>query len=74
MVEDPGNRDAPAGYVYVCMACGKMSKDIFGYKRISKGWDESCMMNSMLVNEKLLELSEDGGQVVALRSENKDGS
>ena len=43
-----GNKDAPEGHVYVCMACGKQSNDKYGFKAISYGWDESCMMNAVL--------------------------
>jgi len=32
--------------VFVCLACGKQSKDRYGDKPISYGWDESCMLNS----------------------------
>lgn len=34
------------------MACGKRSKDEFGYKAIDYGWDESCMLKCELVTEK----------------------
>lgn len=33
--------------VFVCCACGKRSKDRFGYEKIDRGWDESCMLNSV---------------------------
>jgi hypothetical protein len=47
--------------VLVCLACGKMSKDKYGYQPMSAGWDVSCMMNSrkfyldklVVVKEKL---------------------
>jgi len=41
-------RYAKAGSVYVCGACGKKSKDLYGE---GGGWDESCMLNAVLCNE-----------------------
>lgn len=32
--------------VFVCLACGKRSKDRYGVVPISRGWDESCMLNA----------------------------
>lgn len=49
--EDYGNKDAPPGKVYQCQACGKLSRDLYGDKRISRGWDESCVLNCALVDE-----------------------
>jgi hypothetical protein len=46
--ESSMNQVAPDGQVFVCMACGKMSKDRYGMQRISSGWDESCMLNAIL--------------------------
>lgn len=43
---------APDGMVFVCHACGKRSKDLYGEQKIDRGWDESCMMNSVLCDEK----------------------
>ena len=43
------NGIAPEGTIYVCGACGKTSEDRFGMVgEHSYGWDESCMMNSVL--------------------------
>ncbi len=42
------NATAPKGKVYVCLACGKTSRDIYGE---SSGWDASCMLNCVLANE-----------------------
>jgi transposase-like protein len=47
-----GNIVAPEGQVWVCAACGKQSKDKYGYQKISRGWDESCMLNSVLCYDK----------------------
>jgi len=54
--------------VWVCQACGKMSKDLYGDKPISRGWDESCMLNSVLCyksklvikDERVVEIKEGG--------------
>lgn len=43
--------------VYVCGACGKRSKDRFGYQAIDRGWDESCMLKSFLAFEDKLVIS-----------------
>lgn len=51
------NETAPEGKIYVCCLCGKRSKDKYGDEKIDKGWDVSCMMNSILCYE---EKSEDG--------------
>lgn len=56
-----GNQEAPAGSVFVCLACGKMSHDRYGYKKISQGWDESCMLNSDVFAENRLVIV--GGRV-----------
>lgn len=47
------NEIAPPGAVWVCQ-CGKRSRDRYGMQKISKGWDESCMLNSDLYDEKSL--------------------
>lgn len=39
---------APAGKVWLCMMCGKTTKDCYSDER---GWDESCVMNCILVDE-----------------------
>lgn len=49
---NPLNPLAPKGMVYQCQACGKKSKDKYGFHKISYGWDESCMLNSALVEDK----------------------
>lgn len=38
-------RLAPPGTVWVCIACGKTTRDRFD---TVGGWDESCMLNSIL--------------------------
>lgn len=45
------NQVAPAGAIFVCVACGKRSRDLYGYQKISRSWDASCVLNSMLCVE-----------------------
>jgi len=46
---------APEGQVWICYACGKKSRTKYGFDvtgqraAINRGWDESCMMNAVLV-------------------------
>jgi hypothetical protein len=67
-MEEVGNRKAKLGYVFVCFACGKTSEWKYGFDNAgincqkSRGWDESCMMNSEEVSLSKLEFSE-GGEV-----------
>jgi hypothetical protein len=46
-----GNELAPSGFVWCCMACGKRSRDLYGYQVIDRGYDASCMLNAQLVDE-----------------------
>jgi hypothetical protein len=39
---------APEGTIFVCGACGKTSKSIYGDRNPGLGWDESCMLNAVL--------------------------
>lgn len=56
------NPIAPPGAVYVCGACGKRSRDLYGNEKISRGWDVSCVINAILCVEATLVM--DGDQVV----------
>jgi len=56
------NIKAKKGEVFVCSACGKRSKDKYGDNMIDRGWDVSCMMNSVLCDEKSIKLKK--GRVV----------
>ena len=38
--------------MFVCGACGKRSRDLYGEQRIDRGWDESCMLNAVLCYEE----------------------
>lgn len=44
-------RIAKPGTIWVCGACGKTSRDLYGDKGSSWGWDESCMLNAVLCEE-----------------------
>lgn len=59
-----GNRTAAAGTVYVCVACGKRSRDLYGDQAISGGWDESCVLNAVLCEEVSLVFAEGSSRVV----------
>jgi hypothetical protein len=54
-----GNMIAPEGQVFVCGACGKRSRDLFGEQRINRGWDESCMLNALVCLESHLIILDD---------------
>ena len=58
------NSIAPVGQVFVCEACGKRSRDIIGEQCISRGWDESCMLNAILCYEDKLVFNKDGTMVI----------
>lgn len=45
------NEIAPVGQIWVCCACGKRSRDRYGDQALSKWWDVSCMLNSVLCYE-----------------------
>ena len=40
---------ADEGYIFICLACGKRSNDLYGTDPIDKGWDESCMINAAMI-------------------------
>lgn len=52
---DAGTGVAPIGQVWVCCACGKTARDLFGNER---GWDESCMLNAMLCWDRAAALAD----------------
>ena len=46
----PDNRRPPEGHIWRCQACGKTAEDRYGIiGKKSRGWDESCAMNSAAV-------------------------
>lgn len=55
---------APEGKVYVCLACGKTSKDKYGDIEASYGWDISCILNSKMFDKSWLEYKD--GKVVKI--------
>lgn len=63
------NKIADEGNVFVCLACGKMSRDLYGNDPISRGWDESCMLNSAELTKSSLII--DDGRVVEVKREVK---
>ena len=69
------NKEAPEGQVFVCAACGKRSRDKYGYQKIDRLWDESCMLNSVLVYEDSLKFDSKTGRVISATAveENTDG-
>jgi hypothetical protein len=53
MSEPKGTDLAPDDQVWVCSACGKTSRSKYGFDAMNRqcadrGWDESCMLNSVL--------------------------
>ena len=54
------NEIASDGFIFVCLACGKRSKDKYGFQSIDYDWDESCMMNSKLIEESKCIFAENG--------------
>jgi hypothetical protein len=65
------NEVAKEGHVWVCLACGKRSKDRYGIDSpINRGWDESCVLNSQEFPESLLIIEGPApGRVVGLKDE-----
>ena len=61
------NEVAPEGKVFVCMACGKRSQDLFGEQKIDKCWDESCMLNAVMVDVSKLRIA--NGRVVEIETD-----
>ena len=45
------DRIAPKGKIWRCAACGKYAVDRYGIEGYrSGGWDESCMLNAVLID------------------------
>ncbi len=63
------NQIAPSDSVFVCLACGKTSQDLYEEQKISPGWDESCMLNAQIFERKRLIFTEDGDTVVEVKAE-----
>ena len=41
---------APPGTIYVCVACGKTTRDTYNGPR---GWDASCLLNALLCHDNV---------------------
>ena len=54
------NIDAPPGQVWVCGACGKRSRDLYGNHCLSRWWDVSCVLNAVLCHEDKLTINDNG--------------
>jgi hypothetical protein len=62
-------RIAPEGKVWVCLACGKTSKDSYGIespKETSKGWDASCLVSCQLFDKDKIKFDNNTGLVVEI--------
>lgn len=73
MTKKPIDTMAPPDKIWVCLACGKVSKDKFGGETLSSfGWDVSCMLNSDLFDMDCLVYDEHGRVVAINRKPNED--
>jgi hypothetical protein len=58
---------APDGYLFVCLACGKTSPDLYGSsEQTMPGWDVSCALNAQLAAEKTLLRDPTTGRVIQI--------
>lgn len=55
-----GNIVAEPGQIFVCSACGKRSKDLYGNQSLSHYWDVSCVLNAVLCKEDHLTIDDHG--------------
>ena len=51
---------APPGQIWVCGACGKRSRDLYGNHCLNRWWDVSCVLNAVLCHEDKLTIDDDG--------------
>ena len=51
---------APEGWLWVCLACGKTSYDLYGRRALNYGWDESCALNAKVFEKSQLIYGDDG--------------
>lgn len=62
------NEVAGEDKLFVCLQCGKWSKTLSGNtKHVSRGWDESCIMNAVEVPLEDLTFSDDGNTAIEVR-------
>lgn len=80
MATEDVNALAPEGQVYVCTACGKVSRTVSGFDDDNNhvadwGWDVSCTMRATLCYESSIERGDDKrvNHAVAVK-EQPDGS
>ena len=59
--------EAPEGYRWVCLMCGKTSPEQTGVGG-DRGWDASCFLNSVLVESDHIEYSEETGRALHVES------
>lgn len=71
-MEELTDNIAPEGKSWVCLACGKVSKDKYGGATASPGWDVSCMLNSDLFDEDQLVYDETGKRVVMVAGDKEE--
>lgn len=45
--------------VYVCIACDKRSRDLYGQRPVNYGWDASCVMSAVECYEDALVIEND---------------
>jgi len=65
-----GNQTAGAGEVFVCSACGKRSRDRYGFQAIDPGWDVSCALNAVLCDESSLVM--ENGRIIKAQAKKKN--
>lgn len=63
------NKRAPEGQMWLCTACGRKSKDRYGDEALERGWDESCMLNAVLVYDQPI----DGLWKIVEGTDDRDG-
>jgi hypothetical protein len=73
-IPEPGNHAADDDHLYVCLACGKTSTTCYGFDAANKstaspGWDESCMMNAVLLPKARLQWNTRRTRVVSMTPE-----
>jgi hypothetical protein len=56
----PNNEFAKPGSVYVCMNCGRRSRDLLGQKMLTPGWSPSCARGAVLFKSRDLQLNRAG--------------
>jgi hypothetical protein len=62
------NEVAGEGEIFVCVCCGRLSKDRWGKQKIHHGWDTSCMTHAVKYKQGDLILDPKTKCVVGLRN------